>query len=47
LTSMRERVRLLGGSITVNSKPNGGTVVEVEVAIPVATPSATRPPSAA
>jgi signal transduction histidine kinase len=47
LTSMRERVRLLGGSITVNSKPNGGTVVEVQVAIPVATPSATRPPSAA
>jgi PAS domain S-box-containing protein len=47
LTSMRERVRLLGGSITVNSKPNGGTVVEVQVPIPVATPSATRPPSAA
>jgi PAS domain S-box-containing protein len=47
LTSMRERVRLLGGSITVNSKPNGGTVVEVQVAIPAATPSATRPPSAA
>jgi PAS domain S-box-containing protein len=47
LTSMRERVRLLGGSITVNSKPNAGTVVEVQVPIPVATPSATRPPSAA
>jgi PAS domain S-box-containing protein len=47
LTSMRERVRLLGGSITVNSKPNRGTVVEVQVAIPVATPSATRPPSVA
>jgi signal transduction histidine kinase len=47
LTSMRERVRLLGGSITVNSRPNGGTVVEVQVAIPAATPSATRPPSAA
>ena len=42
LTSMRERVRLLGGSITVNSKPNGGTVVEAQVPIPVATPSATR-----
>jgi len=47
LTSMRERVRLLGGTITVNSKPNGGTVVEAQVAIPAATPSATRPPSAA
>jgi PAS domain S-box-containing protein len=47
LTSMRERVRLLGGSITVNSKPNGGTVVEVQVAIPAASPSATQPPSAA
>jgi len=47
LTSMRERVRLLGGSIAVNSRPNGGTVVEVQVAIPAATPSATRPPSAA
>jgi PAS domain S-box-containing protein len=31
LTSMRERVRLLNGRISINSKPNGGTAIEARV----------------
>ena len=31
LTSMRERIRLVSGSITIDSKPNGGTAIKVRV----------------
>jgi PAS domain S-box-containing protein len=31
LTSMKERVRLLGGTITIESRPKGGTTIHVEV----------------
>ena len=31
LTSMRERVRLMKGTFTIDSKPNGGTAIEVRV----------------
>jgi signal transduction histidine kinase len=31
LTSMRERIRLVNGSITIDSKPNGGTAIWVHV----------------
>ena len=31
LTSMRERVRLLNGTIAIESKPNGGTTIRVRV----------------
>jgi signal transduction histidine kinase len=31
LTSMRERVRLVGGTITVESKPMSGTTIDVRV----------------
>jgi PAS domain S-box-containing protein len=33
LTSMSERIRLLNGTITVNSKPNGGTTIRVRVPV--------------
>jgi signal transduction histidine kinase len=33
LTSMRERVRLVDGTITIDSKPMGGTTVHVRVPI--------------
>jgi signal transduction histidine kinase len=31
LTSMRERVRLVNGTIAIESKPMGGTTIEVRV----------------
>jgi signal transduction histidine kinase len=31
LTSMRERVRLVNGTITIESKPMGGTTIQVRV----------------
>ena len=31
LTSMRERVRLVNGTITIDSKPDGGTAIEIRV----------------
>jgi len=31
LISMRERVRLVGGTITIESKPMGGTTIQVRV----------------
>jgi signal transduction histidine kinase len=31
LTSMRERVRLLNGTIAIESKPNGGATIRVRV----------------
>ena len=31
LTSMRERVRLVGGMIAIESKPTGGTTIHVRV----------------
>ena len=30
-TSMRERVRLVGGTIAIDSKPMGGTTIDVRV----------------
>jgi PAS domain S-box-containing protein len=33
LTSMRERVRLVNGTININSTPDGGTAIEVRVAV--------------
>lgn len=33
LTSMRERVRLVNGTITIDSKPQGGTMIHVRVPI--------------
>ncbi|HSH14882.1 MAG TPA: sensor histidine kinase, partial [Verrucomicrobiae bacterium] len=37
LVSMRERVRLVEGALTVESKPGAGTRVEVRVTVPSAT----------
>lgn len=31
LTSMRERIRLVNGTLTIDSKPNGGTAIEARV----------------
>jgi signal transduction histidine kinase len=31
LTSMRERVRLVGGTIVIDSKPSGGTTIQIRV----------------
>ena len=31
-TSMRERVRLVGGTIAIDSKPMGGTTIDVRAA---------------
>jgi signal transduction histidine kinase len=36
LTSMRERARLVNGTITIDSKPDGGTVIEVRVPLEAA-----------
>jgi hypothetical protein len=33
LTSMRERVRLINGTISIESKPMGGTTIHVRVPI--------------
>ena len=33
LTSMRERVRLINGTIAIDSKPNGGTTIRVRVPV--------------
>ena len=38
LTSMRERVRLVNGTINIDSKLNGGTAIEVRVARDAASP---------
>jgi signal transduction histidine kinase len=32
-TSMRERVRIVGGRMEVRSKPLGGTIIEVSVPV--------------
>jgi signal transduction histidine kinase len=37
LTSMRERVRLVNGTINIDSKSNGGTAIEVRVPLEAAT----------
>ena len=34
LTSMRQRVRLVNGAITIQSKPMGGTTIHVGVPFP-------------
>ena len=34
LISMRERVRFVNGEISILSKPNGGTTIEVDVPLP-------------
>jgi signal transduction histidine kinase len=34
LTSMRERVRLVNGAITIDSKPRAGTTIHVSVPLP-------------
>ena len=36
LISMRERVRLVNGRISIQSKPNGGTTIEVHVPLSTA-----------
>jgi PAS domain S-box-containing protein len=36
LTNMRERVRLVNGTINIDSTPNGGTAIEVRVALETA-----------
>ena len=36
LISMRERVRFVNGDISIQSKPNGGTTIEVDVPLPAA-----------
>lgn len=38
LISMRERVRLVNGKISIQSKPNGGTTIDVEVPLETAQP---------
>jgi PAS domain S-box-containing protein len=40
LTSMRERVRLVNGTITIDSKPNGGTAIEVRIPLEAASSQA-------
>ena len=37
LTSMRERVRLVNGTINIDSKPNNGTAIEVRVPLELQT----------
>jgi PAS domain S-box-containing protein len=37
LISMRERVRFVNGEISIQSKPNGGTTIEVGVSLPAET----------
>jgi signal transduction histidine kinase len=37
LTSMRERVRLMNGTITIDSKPRGGTTIHVRVPLDTTT----------
>ena len=39
LLSMRERVRLIGGELTVRSQPSQGTIVQAEIPLPGATTS--------
>ena len=39
LTSMQERVRLVGGTMAIESKPMGGTTIHVRVPLKFATPS--------
>ena len=34
LTSMRERVRLIGGSLVIEAKPGAGTLIETRVTVP-------------
>ena len=34
LISMRERVRFVNGEISIVSKPNAGTTIEVDVPLP-------------
>jgi CheY-like chemotaxis protein len=41
LVSMRERTRLVNGTISIQSKPNCGTTIDVDV--PLRTPTATTP----
>jgi PAS domain S-box-containing protein len=36
LTSMRERLRLVNGTVNIDSKPNGGTVIEARVPVEAA-----------
>ena len=43
LTSMRERIRLVNGTLTIDSKPNGGTTIEARV--PFGAAPALRAPS--
>ena len=43
LTSMRERVDALGGSVAIRSRPGGGTTVEIHVPTSAAPPSSVRP----
>ena len=38
LISMRERVRFVNGEISILSKPNGGTTLEVDIPLPAEIP---------
>jgi signal transduction histidine kinase len=42
LLSMRERLRLVGGELAIESQPCGGTRVEARVPVTAATPAASR-----
>jgi signal transduction histidine kinase len=43
LVSMRERVRLLSGTIVIDSKPMGGTTIDVRVPLDSACASNRQP----
>ena len=43
LTSMKERLKLVGGEHSIHSKPQEGTTILARV--PIAQPASTRPPS--
>jgi PAS domain S-box-containing protein len=47
LVSMRERLQLIGGTLSVESHPSGGTRIDVTIPLAIANPGATRGPTRA
>jgi len=46
LVSMVERAALIGGSLKITSRPNGGTHIEIRAPLPASTSSSSAPPAA-
>ncbi|HET6325160.1 MAG TPA: PAS domain S-box protein [Planctomycetaceae bacterium] len=45
LVSMRERLQLVGGTLTIDSRPSGGTRIDARIPLTAARTEATRPPT--